>query len=256
MDGLKRSWFLMGVLLFFSLLLSSLSLRGWQGIDVARRNYISFVFPVEKALSFPLIKGRELFYFLRSHISLVKENAELKQELSLLKHELSLLKFSLGGEPFSREGFISCRIVYRFPDRWFSELVVNKGKNDGVEVGMAVLGEKGLVGEVVEVGAKISRVRLITSRNSIIGALVVSSRSFGVLRGTGSFYCELLYVPEERDVSVGDDVVTAGMGEKIPAGIAIGKVFKVSRKGDFMEVRVKPLEDFSKLRELWILKGR
>lgn len=246
----------MGVLLFFSLFLSSLSLRGWHGIDVIRRSYISLVFPIEKVLSFPLLKGREFFYFLRSHADLIRENTELKRELSLLRHKLSLLRTSLNGEPIIKEGFIPCRIVYRFPDRWFSELVVNKGKNDGVEVGMAVLGEKGLVGEVVEVGAKISRVRLITSRNSIVGALIVSSRSFGVLRGTGSFYCELLYIPEEKDVSPGDDVVTAGMGEKIPAGIAIGKVSYVKGKGDFMEIRVKPLEDFSKLGELWILKGR
>lgn len=217
---------------------------------------MSFAFPVEKVLSLPLVKGRELLYFLCSHVNLVRENANLRRELSLLRHELSILKSGFNGAPRLREGFIPCRIVYRFPDRWFSELVVDKGKDDGVGVGMAVLGERGLVGEVVEVSARISRVRLITSRNSIIGALLVRSRSFGVLRGTGGSYCELLYIPEEGDVSVNDDVVTAGMGERIPAGIAIGKVFYVKGRSGFVEIKVKPLEDFSKLRDLWILKGR
>lgn len=256
MGELKRGWFLTGVFVFLSLVLSSLSIRGWSGIGLMRTSYIRVVFPVEQVFSFPLRKGSALVSFFRSHVDLIKENAQLKDELSLLRHKLYLLSVNGIKERTLREGFIPCNVVYRFPDRWFSEIVVDKGKDDGVSVGMAVLGANGLVGEVVEVSSRISRVKLITSRSSILGAMVLRSRSFGVLRGRGGVYCELLYIPEDEDVSLDDEVVTAGMGGGIPGGIRIGKIVHVSKKGEFMEVYVKPFEDLSKLGDLWILKGR
>ncbi|KUK14684.1 MAG: rod shape-determining protein MreC [Synergistetes bacterium] len=254
MERVFKGWFLVGVLLFSSLFLASLSLRGWSGIDFLKNHYISLALPVEKVISFPLFKVRDFFSFLYFRADLLSENEELKREVALLRYQLSLLRSNLNGDISPREGFIPCKVVYRFPDRWFGEMVVDKGMEDGVAVGMAVLGERGLIGEVIEVGAKISRVKLITSYGSVVGALVVRSRSFGVLRGTGTPYCELLYIPEEGDVSTGDEIVTAGMGEKIPAGIPIGEVVNVSKRGDVLEIKVKPVEDFSKLRYVWILK--
>ncbi|MCD6364106.1 MAG: rod shape-determining protein MreC [Synergistetes bacterium] len=255
-EEIRKGWLWVGLLIFLSFLISSLSLRGWWGIERLRRDFLSFLLPVEGVISFPLRTISGAIEFLRSHSALVEENAKLRKEVSILKHELSLLEKSGDGKRYLREGFIPCDVIFRFPDRWFSEIVVDKGKDAGVAVGMAVLGSKGLVGEVVEVSRKMARVRLITSGNSIIGALIKRSRSFGVLRGMGGAYCKLLYVPEEEDVGIGDLVITAGMGDTIPGGLHIGKVISVKREGEFMDVYVKPLEDFSKLRTLWVLKRR
>jgi len=254
LEKVGRPWFLLGFLVFSSLLLASLSLRELPLIGLFKETYISLVFPLERVFSFPISKAKDIFLFFHSRVDLLSENEMLRKEVSLLRHQLSLAKSNLNGDIPPKEGFIPCRVVYRFPDRWFSEMVVDRGRDDGVTVGMAVLGEKGLVGEVVEVSAKISRVRLITSYDSVVGALVLRSRSFGVLRGTGNSYCELLYVTEEGDVSPGDEIVTAGMGEKIPPSISIGSVAYIKGKGDRLEVKVKPIEDFSKLRYVWILK--
>ncbi len=256
MEGLKKGWFLVGFFIFLSLVLSSLSLKSWPGIELMRKGYASFIFPVEEVFSLPLRKLSDLISFFRLHRDLLRENADLRRELALLRHSLSMVRVNGFKEDSLKEGYIPCKVVYRFPDRWFSEVVINKGKDSGISVGMVVLGENGLVGEVVEVSSKMSRVRLITSRNSIIGALVSRSRSFGVLRGTGGAYCELLYIFEEGDVSIDDEVVAAGMGGNIPGGIRIGKVVYVKKRGEFVEVHVKPFEDLSKLDNLWVLKGR
>ncbi len=253
---IRKGWFWVSLLIFLSFLISSLSLKGWWGIERLRKDFLSFLLPVEGMISFPLRTVSNAAEFLRSHSTLVKENAELRRELSLVRHELSLLRREEGSKSVLRKGFIPCEVIFRFPDRWFSEIVVDKGKEAGIAVGMAVLGSRGLVGEVVEVSRKMARVRLITSGNSIIGALVKRSRSFGVLKGMGGAYCKLLYIPEEEDVTIGDLVITAGMGDTIPGGLRIGKVISVKKEGEFMEVYVKPLEDFSKLRNLWILKRR
>ncbi len=110
-------------------------------------------------------------------------------------------------------------------------LTLNKGKNDGIDVGMAVMVGDGLVGSVSEAGDSWSRVRLLNEASASAGAYISRSGEVGVICGDISFKgtgkCMLRYLSENADVDVGDLVYTSGEGSVYPKDIYIGRVVSV-----------------------------
>ena len=70
---------------------------------------------------------------------LIRENERLKR----------LLEFRQEKEDFVVQGV---RITGKNPGNWFNTLTIDKGSRQGVEMNMAVINEKGLIGRVTEVG--------------------------------------------------------------------------------------------------------
>ena len=59
---------------------------------------------------------------------------------------------------------VTANVITRSPDTWQDLLIIDKGTNDGIEAGMAVMAQKGLVGRVIEVNATTAKVELLTSK--------------------------------------------------------------------------------------------
>jgi rod shape-determining protein MreC len=121
----------------------------------------------------------------------------------------------------------------------FQSIIIDKGRNDGLQIGMPVESTRGLVGQVFRVTANSAFVLLITDRTSSIPARLSGSRAIGVLHGGGlGGDIRLDWIPLEDVVEVGDVVMTSGLvGEfeggmmvsRFPAGIVIGRVASVRR---------------------------
>ncbi|MCT8193070.1 rod shape-determining protein MreC, partial [Pseudomonas monteilii] len=86
-----------------------------------------------------------------------KDNAQ--REIDALKEELEL------NATLTNYERISANVINRSPDTWQDMLIVDRGSRDGVEVNMAVMSQKGLIGRVVEVNAASSKIELLTSEN-------------------------------------------------------------------------------------------
>lgn len=121
----------------------------------------------------------------------------------------------------------------------FQSLIIDKGSNDGLQIGMPVDSVSGLVGQIFRVTPNSAMVLLITDNSSSIPARLSSSRAIGVLHGNGrGGDITLDWIPLESVAEVGDIVVTSGLvGEfeagmmvsRFPAGIVIGRVATVRR---------------------------
>jgi rod shape-determining protein MreC len=127
---------------------------------------------------------------------------------------------------------------------------VDKGGDQGVELGDPVVGPGGLVGEVVTVHHDNATVRLLTDGKSEIGVSVGHEQQ-ATLEGVGANRSlQIQYVPSTASVSRGELIETSGLeGGVFPPGIPVAKVTSVHSVVGAADKQVwaKPLADLSEL---------
>ncbi|MBW2659456.1 MAG: rod shape-determining protein MreC [Deltaproteobacteria bacterium] len=180
----------------------------------------------------------------------LSELGEYREGYSSYLHLQELLEFK------EKHDFnpLSARVVGKEPAYWYQTIVVDLGENDDVLEGMIAFAPGGVVGQVIQTGERYSKILLANAPSSAIDAMIQKNRMRGILKGAGERGYVLHYVLKNADVSVGDTVVTAGIGGVFPAGIPLGKVSVVhkKRRGMFLEIEVKPDVDFQKLEFVFI----
>ena len=154
-------------------------------------------------------------------------------ELEQLQAENEQLRAYLGlAEQHSELALLDAELVYTgSADR--SLITLDRGREDGVSVGMAVLDDYGLFGTVREVFATSCVVATLWEENSYVGTRIVRSGVSGTLCGKvdGTEYCLLQYMDANVDLDeqlkVGDTVLTSGYGGSYPKGLSVGRIVRV-----------------------------
>jgi rod shape-determining protein MreC len=138
---------------------------------------------------------------------------------------------------------------------WFKTILLDRGSVDGLKEGMAVIASDGIIGQLVKVAAKSSRVLLITDHASGVAGLIQRSRARGVVKGKGDGTCILEFSLSTEDVTVGDTVITSGIGGVFPKGLKIGEVSMVKKGeyGIFQIVGIRPAVNLARLEEVLVL---
>ena len=138
-------------------------------------------------------------------------------------------------------------------DAFRERVLVDKGAQDGVFVGQAVLDSGGVFGQVARVGQLTSEVILLSDAQHAIPVQVNRNGLRTVAVGTGDMgRLKLPYLPTSADVVVGDLLVTSGLGGGFPAGYPVGTVGEVKRDpaASLADVDVKPAAALDRSREL------
>lgn len=136
----------------------------------------------------------------------------------------------------------AAHIISASSDSWSATVTIDKGSLTGVSVGMPVTSSSGVIGQIYECGPTTSTVRLITDENSSVSAMLQSSRLQGMLEGSVDGQLQLTFIPSESDVSVGDVVVTSGLGGVFPKGLPLGEVTSVESTpgASYLTIVVEP----------------
>jgi len=229
------------------------------------RAMIAFVAPFQE-LATRAVKtiqdGWWNYFFL---VSVSQENQRLLKELgkshqkiiqqSELELENQRLRELLGFKRSLPAPAIAAEIIGKDPSAWFKTVIIDKGSSDGLRRGLPAVSSLGVVGQIVDVSGRQSRLMLIIDRNSGADALVQRTRARGVVKGTSRDECYLDYVLHADDVRVGDLVVSSGFDGVYPKGLLIGTVTAVDFKGGdfFKDVQITPAVDFDKLEEVLII---
>jgi rod shape-determining protein MreC len=173
-------------------------------------------------------------------------------ELDEFKKENSRLKHLLNFKTKTAHKTISAQVIGRDPSNWTSIIYIDKGHEDGIKKYMAVTTDRGLVGRVIEVGSSSAKVMFITDPDSRIGVLIQRSRHDGLLYGTLSRQCQVVYMTLDADVWPGDLVISSGLGSSIPKGLLVGTVEDVfiDKSGLYQSAVVKPAVDLSRIEEV------
>jgi rod shape-determining protein MreC len=134
-------------------------------------------------------------------------------------------------------------------------LIISVGSNDGMAKGMPVVTERGLVGRIVEVNSRASKVLLITDSSSSVNAIIQSSRATGLVEGQADGGLVMKYIPQPVTVNVGDIILTSGLGSTFPKHLVIGQVSAVYKRDIemFQQAEIKPTVDFDRLEVVLII---
>ena len=154
---------------------------------------------------------------------------------------------------------VAARVIGRESATWSRMIVINRGKKDGVEVDMAVVTEKGLVGHVVEAGWNSSKVQLIMDPRSSVGTLVqrAESRVAGIVQGDmdNPTMPQMVNIPKNADAVEGDVIVTSGFGGRYPKGLVVGLISSLQNDaGGLLKIGlIEPAVDFQKLEDVMVI---
>jgi len=202
-----------------------------------------------------------------SRSDLLVENERLREDLLVAQRELQLLE-SLASENsrlldlreatqvIARE-VMPAEIINVSPDPYSKRILINKGSEDGVFLGQALLDAKGLMGQVDEVLPFSAWVLLITDSHHITPVEVNRNGERALARGSRSTVSELEleFVTQTQDMKAGDLLVSSGMGQVYPKNYPVAEVTSVySDPGqDFTTVKARPLAQLASTRHVMLV---
>src|SRR5579864_3463670 len=176
-------------------------------------------------------------------VRLSDDAAQARRLQTLLAFKEQYIAKTVAAQVIGSSGSDLSRVIY-----------IDKGENSGIKRDMAVITSDGVVGKVLLVYPNEAQVLLISDQSSGVGAILEKSRLQGVIRGTASGEVNLERVMSDEQVQPGEAVLTSGGDRIFPKGLAVGTVSKVgSGKDLFLNIKVRPAADLSKLEEVLVL---
>ena len=248
---------------FFSLLVSFLLLVFvfWQNLWV-REIFFS-------VLKLPLLTAHTISIEIKNLVGyhrLAVENRELRDVIGKLTAQTEGLKAAaLENERLRKllnfkspqvHQVIPSQVIGRDTSIWTRTILLDKGKKEGIRIGMPVVSHEGLVGRIMDIGDSVSRVLMLIDPNSKVGVILSESREQGLLVGQGDHFCRIQYLSLEAEVHLEEKVLTSGVGGIFPKGILIGHVVFVGKESDGMHqyALVRPAVHFQTIEEVLCLQ--
>lgn len=192
------------------------------------------------------------------------------QRLEQFEVENQMLRRQLGFSVLSPRRLLLCEVVARGDmSGWWQTLRLNKGSDDNVAAGLAVIGIDGLIGRTVSVSKHSCDVLLITDPSCKVSCKVARNGVFGIMRGAGALLssdvslemlaaanpCELDYVSTSHELQPRDVIHTSGMGGVFPEGLPVGRVGKVRMDGSglYQQAEVIPSANIGSLKYAFVV---
>lgn len=217
------------------------------------RNALSVVtYPLQMAASTPADVVRNASRYFGTLIDVQLENAELRRHqlgagerllrFEQLEQENAHLRELLQMSRRVQTRSIAADILYNAPDPFARKVILDRGAQQGVEAGLAVVDANGVIGQVTRVHPIQAEVTLLTDRNQSIPVSVVRNGVRGVLYGVGRGMLEMRHVLAEVDIRPGDRLVTSGLDGIFVPGLPVATVIRVDRDQDaFARIECEPL---------------
>jgi len=240
----------------------------FSGIKTAVGNIIS---PMQRGIN-SVGKGiSDKFQVFRDNKDLRAENELLKQEIKSLtttNQQLTQEKYELAGlrrlyeldAKYIDYKKVAARIIASDTNNWFYSFVVDKGTDNGIQVGMNVLAGNGLVGIVSETGKNWARVRSVIDDNSNVSGMSIETKDTCIVSGDLKLMKEKGMIRVEMismDATLKEDseIVTSHISDSYLQGILIGyiKNIEVDSSNMTKTAYLVPAVDFERLDEVLII---
>ena len=194
--------------------------------------------------------NEENHWLLNQNKELINQNIELEK----LRDENKILRTALG---LSLEKSFDLELA-QVIGRNFSDnvITINKGAENGLKSNFPLITEeKVLIGKIVEVYEHVSKVQLLSSRESLLNIEVFNKNIYGLLKGKNSSDYFLDLIPNESEIISGDLVVTSSFGGDFPKGLLVGTIDSIrdSETVSFKEAVVKPSFGVQDLSQVFII---
>lgn len=265
----RKLFIFFGVALFIAINFTVITMSSRDALPVsgAEKLFISLTSPVQKAVTHTIRSASNVWNTYFMAVLAIKENIELKEKLSEsiemnnryeeLELENRRLRKFVNFTASVPENYVAARIIARDPSPWFKTIIIDKGSRHDVAKENPVLVSEGIVGQIIEVAKKSSRVLLITDRNSAVDALVQNSRVRGIVKGDNENNCLFVYALRKDEVKSGEMIISSGLDQVFPKGLKIGKILDVTKAHSqlFQNIIIETSVEFDKLEEVLVLKS-
>jgi rod shape-determining protein MreC len=239
-------------LIFISIFVIVLSNFNFKAIQLIKLAINEVIYRSSHIASIPENKFKEITSKFKLHMDLYEshqkelikiENSEkLKLQNEFLNSENKKLRVLLDESINSQEIF--ARVLIDKDSPYLKSVVLNKGTKDKVKIGMAVIDDVYLVGQIIEVNYTNSRALLLSDLNSKIPSVLEPDDIQAVISGTGSDFGKIEHTQEEfREDFKNKEIFayTSGLGGLFKPGIPIGKINNIS------EGKINFFSDFTQL---------
>ena len=228
------------------------------------------VMPIQNGLTYlkNRVSGNSTFFTEISNLKsenqdLKEKNSQLEQslrELENIKTENETLKEYLGlTEKYGEYKTVPGYVIDKEISNYSKTIIINIGKNDGIEKNITVIADEGLVGHVVSVTDNTARVQTIIDTSSSISCLMSASKDSIICKGTLESNLELkaMYIPTDANLVQGDSVDTSGLGGIYPKGLHVGIIKKIVNTKNMTDryALVETAVDFNKLNTVLVVKN-
>jgi rod shape-determining protein MreC len=221
--------------------------------------FITISAPIIKIVSFPINGSIDLIVNFSELATAKGENVKLREELFKLQNyyltslaihqENKELRSALNFVKSKTENYKIARIIGMSHQAFDQKLLIDSGKSRNIKEGQIIAGNRGVIGRVSEVFDDKSRILLLTDSSSRIPIIASRARNRGILAGNNSGLMEILYLPKNHQIAVGDKIFTSSDGDTVPPGLLIGVVKKIDKNS----VYVSGIEDINSLNIVTII---
>lgn len=189
-----------------------------------------------------------------AHENLILQRNVLR--MAALQAENARLKELLNSTEMLDDSALVAELLGISPDPRRLEILLNRGKADGVFEGQPVLDASGLVGSVVELSEHTARVLLIADTSNAVPVQINRNGVRGIAEGSGRL--DELYIRNlvpTTDVKQGDLIISSGLGGRYPPGYPVGEVTRIEYDGadSFLRVVVKPSAKLDRAQHLLLV---
>jgi rod shape-determining protein MreC len=264
----RRARTLFFVLLFIALVLITVDFRGGDDGPADRlRNGVTVIMrPIQDGVATLVSPFRDLGGGVRDVFATRTENQRLRDEVAELgarrsssvdlERENRQLRELLDMRDRTALDTVAARTVALAPSSFEWTITIDVGSEDGIARDMPVVDGDGLVGRVIQVTPRASRVLLAIDPNFSAASRTARVGEIGSIDGRGGDPMVMRPLDPDADIEVGDELVTSSYeGGVFPAGIPIGTVSEVVETGSRLtrEALVSPFVDFTRLDQVLVV---
>ncbi len=251
----KFSLLTLVIISIFIILLSSLEFKAIRYTKIAINELVyrtSFVVSIpENLLRNTYLNIKEYTSFYNNYKKDKKELNEIKSNYvssEIIQFENKELKELINDYVLSSDKILA-KIIVDHKSPFLKSIIINKGSKDGIKIGTNIYDQSYLVGRVIEVNYKTSRVLLLNDLNSNVPASIVPQNIQAIITGTGLIHGQLKYFKDGFTDELTEEsiVYTSGTGAIFKSGIPIGKL-KIEEKKGVKRFYVEFYSDFSQLK--------
>ncbi len=209
---------------------------------------------------------REYFTLKETNRQLAEENAKLRNQLTAnfispdtsKKHWVDTLVKDSSGH-YRKFTWLPARVVGNSYALQANFIYIERGSNQGVKKGMAVMGPQGIVGVVVETNNNFSKIMSLLHRNSKVSAMLKKDNTTGSLEwdGTDPSYLTLRNVSKGAKVAKGDTVLTSNYSANFPSQLVIGTVAEIASESasNFYTLKIKSATNFFSVQYVYLIEN-
>ncbi len=206
-------------------------------------------YPIQRLALAPvqLLTGAAEFFTSQAQLRL--ENEALRQKQLQAAKDLLTLD-ALAGENGQLRRLLDARerlprksmfaeILYSSRDPFSHRVVIDKGGKDGIQAGLPVVDDVGVIGQVTRVYPLLAEVTLITDKDHAIPVQVVRNGLRAVAYGAGDgATLDLRFMAANADILNGDVLVTSGIDGTYPPGIPVARVARIERDAAYTFAKI------------------